>query len=96
MVYPLAYDIFPGNTYEGHTMLPVLDRFKKKYGLEKLIIIADAGLLSNKNIEELQEKHYDFVLGARIKAESRKVKQEILNQELKGWTAYSNQPKRIN
>lgn len=80
--YPLAYDIFPGNTYEGHTMLPVLDYFKAKYALEKLIVIADAGLLTNKNIEELMEKGYEYVLGARIKTESKAIKAKILEKPL--------------
>lgn len=81
--YPLAYDIFKGNSYEGHTMLPVIDTFKEKYGLSNLIIIADAGLLTNKNIEELIEKQYEFILGARIKAESKVVKNQILNLRLR-------------
>ena len=44
--YPLAYDIFEGNKFEGHTMLPVIDTFKEKYGLDQLVIIADSGLFS--------------------------------------------------
>lgn len=76
--YPLAYDIFPGNTYEGHTMLPVLDHFKKKFKLKKLIIVADAGLLTNTNIVDLIAKGYEFVLGARIKTESNRIKKRIL------------------
>src|ERR1044072_784237 len=39
--YPLAYDVFEGNKFEGHTMLPVIESFKKKYNLEKLVVIAD-------------------------------------------------------
>src|SRR5690606_20284780 len=66
--YPLAYEIFEGNKFEGHTMLPVIDSFKEKYDLQQLIVIADSGLLSKSNVDSLQEKGYEFVLGARIKA----------------------------
>ena len=76
--YPLAYEIFQGNKFEGHTMLPIIDAFKNKYNLKKLIIIADSGLLSNKNITDLQEKGYDFILGARIKNEKQNIKDKIL------------------
>ena len=48
--YPLAYDIFPGNTYEGYTMLPILDKFKQQYEIEQLIIVADSGLINKTNI----------------------------------------------
>ncbi|VAX20954.1 Transposase [hydrothermal vent metagenome] len=45
--YPLAYEIFEDNKFEGHTMLPVVEKFKKKYKINKLVIIADKGLLSS-------------------------------------------------
>ena len=81
--YPLAYEIFEGNKFEGHTMLPVIDKFKGKYNLDKLIIVADSGLLSNQNIKELQQKGYEFILGARIKNENQKIKDKILSLNLK-------------
>ncbi|MDT0648473.1 IS1634 family transposase, partial [Zunongwangia sp. F260] len=80
--YPLAYEIFEGNKFEGHTMLPVVDAFKVKYNLDKLIIVADSGLLSRANIDDLQEKSYEFILGARIKNETQAVKDKILALEL--------------
>ena len=33
--YPLAYDVFEGNKFEGHTMLPIIDAFKNKYNLNQ-------------------------------------------------------------
>lgn len=80
--YPLAYEIFEGNKFEGHTMLPVVDAFKIKYNLDKLVIIADSGLLSRSNVEELQEKGYEFILGARIKNETNSIKEKILALDL--------------
>lgn len=80
--YPLAYEIFEGNKFEGHTMLPVVEAFRERYQLDKLVIIADAGLLSNKNIEDLLRKEYEFILGARIKNESEAIKQQILSHQL--------------
>ena len=80
--YPLAYDIFEGNKYEGETFLPVLDSFKEKYQFERLTVVADAGLLSNRNIEELINKGYDFILGARIKNEKQSIKDQIIELNL--------------
>jgi transposase len=81
--YPLAYDIFEGNKFEGHTMLPIIDSFKEKYQLEQLVIIADSGLLSSANIDELQRGGYEFILGARIKNEKRDIQNKILSLNLK-------------
>jgi transposase len=76
--YPLDYEIFEGDQFEGHTMLPVIEAFKKKYRMQQLIVVADAGLMSNKNITALLDQHYDFIIGARIKNESRHVQEQIL------------------
>ncbi len=76
--YPLAYEVFEGNKFEGHTMLPVIEAFKAKYQLEKLVVIADAGLLSNDNLQELQIKQYKYILGARIKNEKDSLKRQVL------------------
>lgn len=63
-------------------MLPIIDAFKEKYKLEQLVIIADSGLLSNTNIEELQHGGYEFILGARIKNEKRDIQNKILSLKL--------------
>lgn len=77
--YPLAYDIFEGNKFEGHTLLPVIDAFKARYKLQQLVIIADSGLLSRENIEKLQSRGYEYILGARIKNESEEIKKQLWN-----------------
>jgi transposase len=81
--YPLAYEIFEGNKFEGYTMLPVVNSFKKKYNLDKMVVIADSGLLSNENITELQAGGYEYILGARIKNEKHPLQKEILALKLK-------------
>jgi transposase len=47
--------------------MPIVKHFQTKHKPEHLIVIADAGLLSNKNIEALNENKLQFILGARIK-----------------------------
>ena len=81
--YPLAYDIFEGNKFEGHTMLPVVDGFKSKYKLTKLVVVADSGLMSAENIDELQSKGYKYILGARIKNQKQNIEEKILALSLK-------------
>lgn len=76
--YPIGYDVFEGNTFEGHTLIPTLEKIQQKYGFKKPIVVADSGLLSKDNIKKLQEKEYQFILGARIKNETNSVKRAIL------------------
>ena len=77
---PIGYNIFEGNVFEGHTLLPVLENIQKKYNFKKPIVVADAALLSKKNLENLSKQEYKFIIGARIKNESNEIKQEILGQ----------------
>jgi transposase len=80
--YPLAYEIFDGKKFEGHTMLTIVDSFKKKHDINNMVVVADAGLMSNNNITELQEKNYEYIIGARIKNESKLIGQQILSAQL--------------
>lgn len=80
--YPVDYDIFEGNQYEGETLMIVIKAFEKKYKLEHLTVVADAGLLSKKNIEQLKEGGYKFILGARIKNETECIKKQIVELKL--------------
>lgn len=77
--YVIGYDIYEGNTYEGHTLIPFIENISKKFGLNNPIVIADSGLLSKKNIEILEVKGYEYILGARIKNEQEKIKEQIIS-----------------
>jgi transposase len=76
--YPIGYDIFEGNTFEGKTLIPILRKLQKKYGFTKPIVVADAAMLSKNTLEELVKEKYTFIIGARIKNETEAVKKEIL------------------
>jgi transposase len=80
--YPLTYQVFEGSKFEGHTLMPVIEAFKEKYQLEKIVVVADAGLLSEKNIKAICDKGYQYILGARIKNEGNLIKQQILSPRL--------------
>ena len=80
--YPLDYDVFEGDKYEGDTMIPIIEHFLDKHKPEQLIVVADAGLLSNKNIQALIDKQYQYILGARIKNETEAIKAQILATKL--------------
>ncbi|RUA24309.1 MAG: IS1634 family transposase, partial [Bacteroidetes bacterium] len=81
--YAIGYDIFEGNTYEGHTLVPFLEKISLKFNLQKPVVIADSGLLSKDNIEALQKQGYEYILGARIKNEAQQIKEKILENKLK-------------
>jgi transposase len=76
--YPIGYQIFEGNTSETKTLIPVLEAFQNKFDLDKPIVVADAALLSQKNIEGLRAKGYKYILGGRLKNETEEVKTKVI------------------
>jgi transposase len=77
--YAIGYDIFEGNIYEGHTLIPFIEKITQKFSLERPIIIADAGLLSNDNIRALESDGYEYIIGARIRNETELIKSQIFS-----------------
>lgn len=88
--YPLAYSIDEGNKYEGHTMLPVVEDFVKRFELDDFVIVADSGLMNKDNIELLEENHYKYIIGARIKNESKAITNWILSIEKRDGAFYEH------
>lgn len=81
--YPLSYEVFAGNTFEGKTMLDILDKFTKINGVKRPIVVADAAMLSHDNMVELKERNLSYIVGARLGNASLKIVKEA-HEKLKG------------
>ncbi len=75
--YPLSYSIFNGARYESYTMIPAIDDFKQRFGLDDFIVAADSGFMIKRNIGMLSSGGYQFIVGGRIKKEAKDVEQWI-------------------
>ncbi len=66
---PVGYQIFEGNTFEGHTLKVALQDLKNKYKIENVIVVADRGMLCQSNIElVVTELGLCYIFGERLKA----------------------------
>src|SRR5574344_1417109 len=78
--YPLSYEVYEGNKYEGHTLIDVLKKFEDRFQLDKKpIVVADRGMLNNDNIAYLENNNYKYILAYKIKNISNDLKEEIKN-----------------
>jgi len=81
--YPLAYDVYEGNKFEGHTLKENLENFQKRFNsLDndiKPIVVADRGMLNRDNLTFLEDNGYTYILGAKIKNLSNEIKEYIAN-----------------
>lgn len=78
---PVGYDLFPGDTYEGHTLERALAKIKNRFGIRRVIIVADRGLNSKMNLKTLKDSGYDYIVASRIRGMKKTVKNEIFNPE---------------
>ena len=76
---PICCELWPGNTADVTTLVPVVDRLRSRFGVSKVCIVADRGMISKETIEELEkeERGWQYILGARMRSQNE-VKDEVL------------------
>lgn len=75
--FPLGYEIFKGNTFEGHTMIDVLEKFAKNNNVELPIVVADAAMISRTNVAKLEQRGLSYIVGARLANSKHKLIQIV-------------------
>jgi transposase len=78
---PVGYELFPGNTFDGKTMVKSLENIKKRFGIERVIIVADRGLNSKGNLNLIKEAGYGYIMASKIKAMKKAVQAEIISPD---------------
>lgn len=64
--FPVAYEVFSGNTFEGHTIIPAIKGFIEKNRVKTFTVVADAAMISAENIEQLIQSKINYIVGARL------------------------------
>lgn len=77
--HPIGYDLFPGNTFDGNTLLSTLSKLKQRYSIRKLVIVADKGINSAENLYNISEAGYQYIVSSRIKNASVSIQNAIFN-----------------
>lgn len=74
---PVGYELYPGNTSEFSTLYPVIKDLKEKYKFKKVIVAADRGLNSGKNLLLLKELGLDYVMAYKLKGAKKEIKEKL-------------------
>ena len=77
---PVSYEVFPGATFEGHTLMPVIAQMKTRYTLNRVICVADRGMLSEANLQALEEAGCGYIVGGRLKQLPRRQREQVLDK----------------
>jgi transposase len=78
---PVGYELYPGNTLDGKTMLRALENIKKRFGIHRVIIVADRGINSKGNLNLIKEAGYGYIMSSRIKNMGKAVHDAMFDKE---------------
>jgi hypothetical protein len=78
---PICCELWPGNTTDVKTLIPIVDRLRGRFGVRQVCIVADRGMISNETIAALEEpaRGWQYILGARMRSQNE-VKDEVLSR----------------
>lgn len=74
---PLACEMWPGNTADVTSVVPVVTRLKRRFGATGFCIVADRGMISKGTIRELEKEQLSYILGVRMRRVNE-VKNDVL------------------
>jgi transposase len=91
---PICCELWPGNTADVTTLIPVVDRLRSRFGVRRVCIVADRGMISKETIAALEEKErgWQYILGARMRSQNE-VKDDVLSR---GGRYRVVHPERVN
>jgi transposase len=78
---PICCELWPGNTTDVKTLIPVVDRLRSRFGISRVCMVADRGMISKETLEDLEgsERGWLYILGARMRAQSE-VRDEVISR----------------
>lgn len=78
---PIGYHLFPGNTHDSQTLIPILDKFREKFKLGKITVTADKGLNSGENLRYLANNNDSYIVSQKIRGARKEFINEVLNEQ---------------
>lgn len=65
---PVCSETWPGNTTDVKTLIPVADRFRKRFDVGSFCLVADRGMISTETLRELEVRNIPYIMGARMRS----------------------------
>ena len=76
---PVRYTVLPGATFEGHSLIPVVEAWQKDHDVQDVVIVADRGMLSEDNLKSLEDAGLHYIVGARLKSLPQDAQTRVLD-----------------
>jgi transposase len=93
---PLCCEMWPGNTTDVKTLIPVIDRVRSRFNTGQFCIVADRGMISADNVKELEQRQIPYIFGARMR-KVKEIREDVLShpgryREVRPEGVYSKDP----
>jgi transposase len=92
---PVCCELWPGNTTDVKTLVPIVDRLQQRFGIQRVCIVADRGMISQETLAELEkpQRQWQYILGARLRSQ-KEVKEEVLSRAGRYRVVHPKSPQR--
>jgi len=67
---PVCSELWPGNTTDVKTLVPIVERLEKRFSIRQICVVADRGMISAETVGELEARNWRYILGARMRAQA--------------------------
>jgi transposase len=78
---PVTYRLFPGNIYEGHTLISMVEEIRKVHEVGNVLLVADRAMFNGENLDAMDKAGIKYIVASRLKSLSKEMKKLILESE---------------
>jgi len=75
---PLTYELFPGNQYEGHTLIEIIKKLKENYQIKNVVMVADRAMFNEDNLLFMEAQGIHYVVAAKLKSMAKQMQSKFL------------------
>jgi hypothetical protein len=79
--HPICCEMWPGNTSDAKTLLPVADRLGKRFNIRRICVVADRGMISQDTVKEIEQRGLQYILGVRMRVQKEVDEKTISAQD---------------
>lgn len=76
---PLGHEVFSGNTNDVQCFKEIIEKVSEKFKIRKVVLVGDRGMISQKNIDHLESKKFEYILGYRMRTISKEERHKIFS-----------------
>ena len=76
---PICCELWPGNTVDSKSLVPIVDRMRKRFQIKEICVVADRGMCNKETIASLEERGWSYILGSRMRSQNE-VKEDVLSR----------------